>query len=385
MSFNARIFTTTDEVERLRPVWSKFQRHPEADIDYYLLTVRICSEIVRPYVLVIYDRGEPICLLAGHVEKSLLEAKGGSRVFWRAGVRRLVFLYGGFMGQTDSMATEFVVSELLRSMREQKVDLITCYDVRWRSRFRKLLLAKPHPFCRDYLARAQSSWTLSLPESLEELLQKRMSKKRRYWVRRMMRLLERDFRGAFNYVRFSTPEETSRLFADAAFVAKKAYQWKLGVGFQNTQEQRERLRLAARQGWLRAYVLYLHDQPAAFWTCTLYQDKLYLGYTGYDPSFRRYELGTVLLYRIIDEMCQAGVNSIQMGGGPYLYKKQLGNIQNSEATVLVFAPTFRGILLNAFRLITLGSIELGRRAAEYLGFEKQLRRLWQNLLEKPPR
>lgn len=380
-SLTVRTLTTPEEVERIRPVWSAFQKHPDADIDCFLLALRMRPEIVRPHVLVVYARDEPICLLAGHVEDGRLKANSGCRTFWRVRVRRLALSYAGLMGQIDRSTTDFIVSELLDSMREQKLDLLTCHDLRWESFFAKLLLTKPHPGRRDYLARAQPSWILLLPGSLEELLQKRMSKKRRYWARRIMRLLERDFRGALACVRYSTPEQTERLFQDAAVVAKQAYQWKLGVGFQNTLEQRERLKLEAHQGWLRAYVLYLQNQPAAFWTCTLYQERLYLGYTAYDPAFRQYELGTVLLLRIIEENCKMGVKSIRMGGGPYFYKRHLGNVQNWESTILVFAPTLRGVLLNVSRLITFGAIQLGGRAVKYCGFERQLKRLWRKCLQ----
>ncbi len=110
------------------------------------------------------------------------------------------------------------------------------------------------------LARAVKHWKMSLPESLEELLEKRMNKKHRYWAKRTMRMLDKDFPGAVRYHCFSAPNEMGQLFEDAVKVARKTYQWGLGVGFQDNEEQRKRLALEATNGWLRGHVLYFEKR-----------------------------------------------------------------------------------------------------------------------------
>src|SRR5262249_44000606 len=94
------------------------------------------------------------------------------------------------------------------------------------------------------------------------------------------------------------------------------------------------------------------------------------------------ELGTVLLFRIIDEMCRQGVKRIRMGGGDYFYKRQLANIEDAEATILVFASSIRGITLSLLRLVTLAPIDAGRRLARGLGLERYVKLYWRRFLQR---
>jgi len=381
--FTVCVLATAQEVEGVRSIWTAWRKNPEADIDYFLLMLRLRPEIVRPHVLVVYEKGEPVTIVAGRIEDSPLEITSGNRLFWRSKVRRLALFHAGFMGRTDACATEFVTRHLVRSIRELGVDLMLWDGVEQESPLRRFLRTTPNPLCRDYLARGSEHWIMHLPASLEELLQKRMNKKRRYWARRIIRTVEKDFSGAVRHAHFCTAESVEALWKDVQAVARQSYQWALGVGFRDTEEQRGRLEIAARKGWLRAWVLYLGDRPAAFWLCTLHGDSLCLDYTGFDPAFRKYEVGTVALFQIFDEMCKAGVKHVDLGGGSYVYKQKFGNHQFDEASILTFAPTFRGVTLNLFRLLILGPVELVRWVAGCFGLEPALKKLWQRG-QKPP-
>jgi hypothetical protein len=166
------------------------------------------------------------------------------------------------------------------------------------------------------------------------------------------------------------------LFRDVTIVARLTQQWQHGVGFRDSAAQRERIALFARKGALRAMVLYLEDQPISFWICTQYGRGLYLDFTGYAPAFRRYEPGTVALFRIIEQACREGVGFIDMGSGQYEYMRKYSNQQFLEGTVLVFSASARGILLNTLRLLTLGPIELVRSCARLCGVEARLKQLF---------
>jgi CelD/BcsL family acetyltransferase involved in cellulose biosynthesis len=89
------------------------------------------------------------------------------------------------------------------------------------------------------------------------------------------------------------------LFHDVEEIARKTYQRGLGVGFADTTRMRQRLELAARKGWLRAYLLYLGERPCAFWIGMLYGDTFVSDYTGYDPDLRQFSPGIGLVMRMI--------------------------------------------------------------------------------------
>jgi hypothetical protein len=177
-------------------------------------------------------------------------------------------------------------------------------------------------------------------------------------------------------VPLSTSEEVPKLLSEAATIARQGYQWRIGVGFLDSAQQRESIALLASKGMLRAVILYVQGRPVSYWICKQYGRGLHLDYTGYDPSFGRYEPGTLALFWIMDQACQEGLDFIDMGGGQYEYMRKFSNSQFVDCTHLVFAASRRGILLNALRIVTLGPIELIRHMTEVFGMESQVREMW---------
>lgn len=169
-----------------------------------------------------------------------------------------------------------------------------------------------------------------------------------------------------------------RFFAEVLRIAQKTYQWGLGVGFQGGVENRERLALEARNGWFRGYVLYVKDKPVTFWICTVYKETVYLDYTGYDPDFGKYEVGTALLFRVVDEMCRENIKQLDFGPGSAFYKERLADSSFEEGAMYAFAFSLRGVLLNVLRLLTQLPIELMRQLLLHLGLEQRAKRWWRS-------
>jgi len=285
-------------------------------------------------------------------------------------------LYGGFMGEREARVSELMVRQLLASLRDEKADLLSWSGVQTPSELREILHRAPGVLCRDYLARSSEHWRMKMPASLDEFLEKRMNKKHRYWAKRLMRMLEKDFPGQVRYECFSKPDQMDTLFADTVRVAKKTYQWGLGVGFQDIPENRERLKLAAERGWLRAYLLYLKNEPVAFWLCTVYGDTVHLDFTGYDPELRKYEVGTALFLHMLGDMAQQRVENLDFGLGSASYKERFGDSSFSESVVCAFASSGRGVFLSVLRLVLQGPAELMRGLLLRLNLEQKAKRLW---------
>lgn len=375
-TLQVKIASTLEEIQGIRGAWSAMQWHPNADIDFYSLIVSVRSEVIRPYVMVVLRNGEPISIVAGRLEENYLAIKIGYKVVWRPKVRRITLLYGGCMGPGSEESSEVVVRQLFQSLREEKADLLSWSGLRWHSPLHRLMGRMPNFLCRDYLAQASEHWTMTLPTSLDEFLEQRMNKKHRYWAKRTMRLLEKDFPGGVRHACLSKPAEVGKLFSDTVSIARKTYQWGLGVGFQDNLENRQRLKLAAEKGWLRGYVLYLKEEPKAFWICTVYNDTIHLDFTGFDPDFRKYEVGTALFLQVVGELGAQGIKCLDFGLGTAPYKERFGDGKFTETTMCVFAFSLRGIFLNMLRLLTQGPAELVRRLLIRLSLEQKVKRLW---------
>jgi CelD/BcsL family acetyltransferase involved in cellulose biosynthesis len=107
------------------------------------------------------------------------------------------------------------------------------------------------------------------------------------------------------------------------------------------------------RGWLRGYVLYLDDEPSAFWIGTLSNSVFLSAYLAFNPVNGRYSPGTYPLIRAIEEMCQdprgMQVARIDFGIGDALYKARFGNQSWLEASVYIYARTIKGLWVNALR------------------------------------
>jgi hypothetical protein len=375
-ALQVKVLRTLEEVEKMRPVWSVMQSNPESDIDFVSFIATIRPEIVRPYVVVVYKGSEPISLLVGRVENSHLEAKIGYTTLWRCRVRRLAIFYGGLMGETSPEVIKLVLQQLLRSLREEKADLLWWNGIPWNTELHQLVTRTPNPLCRDYLARPCEHWILNLPSSLEEFIEQQMGKRSRQWARKSLRKIEKDFQGEVSYGCYSAPHDVGKLLEDVITVAKKTYQWGLGLGFKDTEENRRRFRLEADKGWLRGYVLYLENEPVAFWVSSVYQDTVYLAFTGFDPNFREYEVGSVLFFWMVRDLCRQNMRRMDFGLGASFYKERFCDSKFLETTMSVFTLSFRGVSLNLVRLLTQGPSQLFQSLLVRSGLEQKIKKLW---------
>ena len=78
--------------------------------------------------------------------------------------------------------------------------------------------------------------------------------------------------------RYGPDDQDPRLLEDMRQVAAHAYQRGLGVNDLEGPTNSALLALAREKGWLRAWVLYLDDQPVAFWWGTVYAGILPSGH-----------------------------------------------------------------------------------------------------------
>ena len=165
-------------------------------------------------------------------------------------------------------------------------------------------------------------------------------------------------------------------------IARKTYQRGLGAGFRDTPEARSRWRTAAGQGCLRAYVLWLGGEPAAFCTGFALDSTLWLEHLGFDPVFRRFRPGTHLILRVIADLAeQRQVRRIDFGIGDADYKRRLCHESRDDVSVFVFAPTCKGIWLNGLRSLADGMGRAGQWCLERLGLLSWFKRRWRRALQ----
>jgi CelD/BcsL family acetyltransferase involved in cellulose biosynthesis len=91
---------------------------------------------------------------------------------------------------------------------------------------------------------------------------------------------------------------------EAEKVSRLTYLWPLGFGVSDSPAKRRQLEVLARDGNLRAYLLYRDGQVCAFGWGILAHRRFLFEEMGYDPALKRLSPGTSLMMRMIRDLIE---------------------------------------------------------------------------------
>ncbi len=95
--------------------------------------------------------------------------------------------------------------------------------------------------------------------------------------------------------------------------------------------------------------LYVEDNPCTYWAGIIYKNTFYpieKGGTGYDPQYKKYEVGTIPMLKMIEDLCNgAHVQYLDFGYKAIAYKRHFCDIHWEEAHFRIFQPTLKDIIL----------------------------------------
>ena len=374
--------TNLEEIEKMRDVWEGMQTHPNSDIDHYLNLANTRSNIIRPHVILVTQNGHPTSMVVGRIEKLRFELKLGYKRIYCPTIQSFTVIYGGLLGNLSGDLCEALFREIMRPLENGQADLVRFNYLDVDSNMYRLANTLPGIFSRDRFPVVNTHWRMNVPKSIEDFYKSRSSK-HRGWLRRMERLLERDYPGEVKYICYKSDGELIRVFADAEYIAQKTYQRDLQVGFVDSEETRKIYALLAKKGRLRAYITYIKNEPGAFWIGELYGNTFTLFSTGYDPMFRKYELGTVLFLKMLDDLCTLGVvRYLDFGFGDASYKSRFGDESWQEATVNIFSKNLNGLKINMPRILIVGSQRVALKCLKRFNLLEKIKKVWRGQLNK---
>jgi hypothetical protein len=349
-----KVLKTFAELEEMRGVWSVWNKHPNSDIDFYSMVLRSGGEVRTPHVMVCYKGGYPEAMLIGRIEKSCIELRLGYKSLWDVPVRQLTLIYGGALGNLSAVHCRALMDEVMNTLERGQADLAFFNHLDADSEFCVAATKLPRPLSRDHVPARVVHRSMTLPASVEDVY-RRLSPKVRKNIKWQARKLVNYAEGSIEIRTFSKLAELNCMMAAVERVAKKTYQRALGVGFIDDQAMRQRFRLEAESGRLRAHVLYIRGEPAAFWIGSLYRDTLHSDFMGYDPVYSKYSPGMYLIMKVIEGLIARGGKEhpafIDFGLGDAQYKELLGDRCWRERPVYIFAPTMRGMAVNICRTL----------------------------------
>ena len=379
-NYKVRVLERVEDLEEVREYWEAMQWHPYADIDYYILSARIEPGFEQPFVVAVLKDELPTALFIGRVIQKTLQWKIGYKKLGESNVRCLEIVYGGILGELSEIAIRYLLETLLRYLKSGKADLVHFNHLNVESPLYTAARKQPGVFCRDVITSHNPHMKSHLPESFDLFL-KNASGNLRQNIRRWRNRVEKGFADE-NIVRcYTQVKDIDRAMDKVNHIALKTYQHSMGVGFQYNEDTRRKWRLLAERGVLRAYVLYLQEAPCAFWTFYLYKGLAQSIETGYDPEYKYYHPGMILLVSIIKELCiDPKCDAIDYGLGDAHYKQQFGNERWLEASMNIYAPTVKGQWIRFLSVLTEGSTSVAKKLLLRMKVFDRVKRLWRNRL-----
>jgi hypothetical protein len=176
---------------------------------------------------------------------------------------------------------------------------------------------------------------LDLPGSVDEYLARFSNKTRATWKRKG-RKLESEL-GPLRLRVYTTPDEVTELLTTIEPVFRRTYHYHLlGRNLSSANEQLvTNLTRWGHKGWLRGYVLFAGEHPAAYVIGSLARGRFSYDMPGYDPDLAATSPGILLLLRMIEDLIGAGARLLDFGGGDADYKRLLATRSFPERSALL--------------------------------------------------
>lgn len=280
-------------------------------------------------------------------------------------VNVLELVYGGLRGNAAEENCAALVREVMRSLDEGDADLALWEQLSVQSPLYNCALRAPHFAFRDHSPCLDGRWLMNFPNGLDTLLMN-LGRSQRSKLRRKYRNVLNRFAGKVRIRCFRSPMDLEAVISDMETISSKTDKRRLfGYDFFDTPRIREQMVVAALRGWLRIYILYLEDKPAAYWMGTIYHHCLQADHVGYDPVWSEFSPGIFLFLNILEDLRNEDIKTIDFGWRDMQIKRCFGAVRRVEARVHIYAPSLRGIQLNllstATHCVTRGAILLLQR------------------------
>lgn len=191
--------------------------------------------------------------------------------------------------------------------------------------------------CPVKLATQHNHFNINLPNSTEEL-DKRLSSKGRYNIKREKRILTQDF-GKYEVVSFSAANPETVAFWELYFKFKQqTYQ----TNYNLTPEE-----YCKKYHVSNIYVLLLGEERrmAAIVLSCEQCSNIFVENLTFDPELAKYSPGQILYDEYLKALINKKVDSVFLGGGDYSYKKRYHSIEQEVYSGIVYKNLFPKLLL----------------------------------------
>jgi hypothetical protein len=361
------------ELEALKADWTSLSEFSEHNWELYWNQIRHQTPAPAPYVVALRRDGRLRAALTGRLEASSVTLHVGYSKLLTVPVRRIVFPIHGLLGSADEAGA--MVVKVAEDLRRGRADMAVFEFVEEGTTLQRAIREAPvGGRMRDGSPERIVHRYLVLPASFDEYL-----KKHKGLVAKLKKF-EKAFKDRYEYRLLTREDEVDGFSEGADAVAKSTYQRALGVGFMNTEEDRGRMKAAARQGAWLGFELRIDGRTAAFWSGSHFGSAFSVWWTSFDMAYQAYSPGLVASTRMIEAFMKIGVTVVDFGPGDAPYKERLATETRSEETLCLFAPSLRGSLVKGVQAVNQTVTHLARTRLKRLA--SSVKTPWRRLLAK---
>ncbi|WP_253190325.1 GNAT family N-acetyltransferase [Sphingomonas sp. LM7] len=206
-----------------------------------------------------------------------------------------------------------------------------------------------------------------------------LSSNARQGLRRKAKKIAAASGGALDVRRFRTPGELAAFHPVARTISATTYQERLlASGLPEDAGFLATMRDIAAAGQVRAWLLYIGGEPAAYLYCPIHGDTVIYAYVGHDPKFNDWSPGAVLQLEAMQDLFgEAHFAAFDFTEGEGQHKRQFATGGVACVDLLLLRPTLANRAVMAALGGFNGAVALAKQAVQragLAGLAKRLRR-----------
>jgi hypothetical protein len=362
-----RVLSTDTEIRSIRPIWEKCQWSPYADIDLFLSQEIHNGIHEKPYVFLIEESGKLTTIVVGKCAETRLPIRFGYRRLSGPKLKVLMIPSSGVFVDESKMVSNALAEKIIRMMKKGDIDVFRINAISMSSNLFQSIIDRTAFYMRGAFPITQTKWMLSTNGKYEDFLKKHKNykKTKKYFKNK----LNNSYADKVSIKKILTADESVQsesFMADIEAVALKSWQHRIGENKFTKSLVEDKIRHYQSKNQLRAYILMIDGEPVAYWYGMICKKTLFLDQTAFDPRYRKYSPGTLLLMEIIDDSFgDPNIDALDFGFGNDQGKVLYCDLKTKVATLFIYAPRLNPLLGNFAK----SSIEMIHQFSKYV-FEK---------------
>lgn len=230
-----------------------------------------------------------------------------------------------------------------------------------------------------YIPRQYQRFFVQLSGEFERYMST-FSGKTRSSLRRKLRKFTQASGGVIDWREYRTPDQIASFFPLARKVSARTYQERLlHIGLPADKMFFTAAQSLARDNKLRAYLLFLKDEPISYLYCPVRQRVVVYDHLGYDPSYASLSPGTVLQMLALQALfAEHQFTTFDFTEGEGQHKEIFATDRRLCGDVYVVRGKLVPILRVALHLAVDSTSSAAGRILEVLNLKSRVRRLMRN-------